>query len=45
MNLGDIKLSHPSPVAGIVSEQDAASPRGGSDTQRDDIALRIADAR
>ena len=43
MDLGDIKLSHPSPVAGIVSEQDAASPRVGN-AQRDVVALGIAAA-
>ena len=43
MDLGDIKLSHPSPVAGIVSQQDAASPRVGN-AQRDVVALGIAAA-
>ncbi len=41
MDLGDIKLSHPSPAAGIASEQGAASPRVGN-AQRDVVALGIA---
>ena len=43
MDLGDIKLSHPSPIAGIVSEQDTDSPRVGN-AQRDVVALGIAAA-
>ena len=49
MNLGDIKLSHPSPVAGTVAEPGAASRRVGASVrvgkaQRDIVALGIAAA-
>ena len=43
MDLGDIKLSHPSTVAGITSGQDAGSTRVGN-AQRDVVALGIAAA-
>ena len=43
MDLGEIKLSHPSPAAGLVAGRDTGSPRVGK-AQRDVLALGIAAA-
>ena len=43
MDLGEIKLTHPSPAAGLVAGRDTGSPRVGK-AQRDVVALGIAAA-
>ena len=43
MDLGEIKLSHPSPAVGLVAGRDTGSPRVGK-AQRDVLALGIAAA-